>query len=198
MSLTVCADSIRTAFWVKARILPMSDSPVPTIIESNEGAMHFQKYLVKRRAQPVVTGIRFAGADAARPAPGVLEAVREASRILICPSNPLISIGPILAIPGAREQLRARKTAVLAVCPIVVGKCLTGPSAKMLAQLGYEATALGVARLYANFTGTFIIDPVDRRQARAIEELGMKAAILPTVMKTRAQKRKLAQALLEL
>ena len=197
-TLSEAAESIRTALGVKARILPMSDSPVPTIIESNEGAMHFQKYLVKRRAQPVVTGIRFAGADAARPAPGGLEAVREASRSLICPSNPLISIGPILAIPGVREQLRARKTAVFAVCPIVGGKSLKGPSDKMLAQLGYEATALGVARLYANFTGTFIIDPADKAQARAISELGMKVEILPTVMKTRAEKRKLASALLAL
>ena len=176
----------------------MSDNPVPTIIESNEGAMHFQKYLVKRRAEPVVVGIRFAGVEQAQPAPGVLEAIREAGRIFICPSNPFISIGPILAVPGVRQQLRSRKRDVFAVCPIVGGKSLKGPSDKMLAQLGYEATALGVAKLYADFTGTFVIDPVDRRQARAIEELGMKAAILPTVMKTRAQKRKLAQALLEL
>ncbi|PYT81400.1 MAG: 2-phospho-L-lactate transferase [Acidobacteria bacterium] len=197
-TLSEIAESIRTALGVKTRILPMSDNPVPTIIESNEGAMHFQKYLVKRRAEPVVVGIRFAGVEQAQPAPGVLEAIREAGRIFICPSNPFISIGPILAVPGVRQQLRSRKRDVFAVCPIVGGKSLKGPSDKMLAQLGYEATALGVAKLYADFTGTFVIDPVDRRQARAIEELGMKAAILPTVMKTRAQKRKLAQALLEL
>src|SRR5205823_2140863 len=197
-TLSEAAESIRTALGVQTRILPMSDNPVPTIIESNEGAMHFQKYLVKRRAEPVVVGIRFAGVEQAQPAPGVLEAIREAGRIFICPSNPFISIGPILAVPGVRQQLRSRKRDVFAVCPIVGGKSLKGPSDKMLAQLGYEATALGVAKLYADFTGTFVIDPVDRRQARAIEELGMKAAILPTVMKTRAQKRKLAQALLEL
>ena len=197
-TLGEAAESIRVALGVKARILPMSDQPVPTIIESNEGAMHFQKYLVKRRAEPIVEGIRFAGAEAARPAPGVLEAISEATRIIICPSNPLISIGPILAVPGVREQLRARKQDVFAVCPIVGGRSLKGPSDKMLTQLGYEATALGVAKLYADFSGTFVIDFADKAEAKAISELDMRVEILPTIMKTSAQKRKLAQALLKL
>jgi LPPG:FO 2-phospho-L-lactate transferase len=195
-TLSEVAESIRVALGVKARILPMSDEPVPTIIETNEGAMHFQEYLVKRRAEPVVEGIQFRGVSVARPAPGVLEAISEASRVIICPSNPLISIGPILAVPGVREQLQARKKDVFAACPIVGGKSLKGPSDKMLAQLGYEATSLGVAKLYTDFSGTFVIDPADKAQARAIEALGMNVAILPTVMKTRSQKRKLARALL--
>ncbi len=197
-TLSEAAESIRVALGVKARILPMSDDPVPTIIESNEGAMHFQKYLVKRRAEPVIEDIQFRGAEAARPAPGVLEAISEAGRIIICPSNPLISIGPILAVPGVRGQLRARKKDVFAVCPIVGGKSLKGPSDKMLAQLGHEVTALGVAKLYTDFTGTFVIDPADKAQAKAIEVLGMKVAVLPTVMNTLTQKRKLAHALLSL
>jgi LPPG:FO 2-phospho-L-lactate transferase len=197
-TLTDASESIRSALGVKARILPMSDDPVPTVIESSEGRMHFQKYLVKRRAEPVVNGIRFAGAESAHPAPGVLQAMAEADRIIICPSNPLISIGPILAVPGVREQLRSRKANVFAVCPIVGGKSLKGPSDKMLAQLGHEATALGVAKLYAEFTGTFVIDLVDKAQATAISALGMKVKILPTVMKTLAQKRKLARSLLDL
>jgi len=197
-TLSDAAESIRGTLGVKARILPMSDDPVPTVIESSEGRMHFQKYLVKRRAEPIVNGIRFAGAESARPAPGVLEAISEASRIVICPSNPLISIGPILAVPGVRERLRSRKADVFAVCPIVGGKSLKGPSDKMLAQLGHEVTALGVAKLYAEFTGTFVIDLVDRAQATAISALGMKVEILPTVMKTLAQKRKLARSLLDL
>ena len=197
-SLSEAVESIRVALGVEAKILPMSDHPVPTIIETNEGAMHFQKYLVKRRAEPIVEGIRFTGAEVARPAPGVLEAIEEAERVIVCPSNPLISIGPILAIPGIREGLRARKDDVIAVCPIVGGKSLKGPSDKMLSQLGYEATALGVAKLYADFAGTFVIDPVDEVQASAIESLGISAAIVPTVMKTGAQKRKLASALLDL
>jgi LPPG:FO 2-phospho-L-lactate transferase len=197
-TLSQSAESIRTALSVKARILPMSDDPVPTIIESNEGALHFQEYLVKRRAEPIVKSIRFHGAESARPAPGVLEAIHEAGRIVICPSNPLISIGPILAIPGVREDLRARKAEVFAVCPIVGGKSLKGPSDKMLAQQGHEATALGVAKLYADFTGTLVIDLADKAQAAAISAMGMKVAVLPTVMKTFAQKRKVARALLEL
>jgi len=194
-TLSQAADSIRIALGVKSRILPMSDSPVPTIIDSNKGALHFQEYLVKRRAEPVVKGIRFANVESAQPAPGVLEAIRDADRILVCPSNPLISIGPILAVPQIRDQLRAHKERVFAVCPLVGGKSLKGPSDKMLAQLGHTPTALGVAKLYADFSGTFVIDPADKSQSAAISALGMQVVILPTVMKTLAQKRKLARAL---
>jgi LPPG:FO 2-phospho-L-lactate transferase len=197
-SLTDAAESIRTALGVKSRILPMSDQPVPTIIESDEGALHLQEYLVKRRAEPIVRGIRFDNVESASPAPSVLEAIRNADRILICPSNPLISIGPILAVPGIREALRARRKDVIAVCPIVGGKSLKGPSDKMLAQLGYESSAKGVAKLYADFTAVFVVDPADRSQAEAIQTLGMKVAVAPTVMKTRTDKRKLARALLRL
>src|SRR2546429_698471 len=198
MTLSQAADSIRTALRVKSRILAMSDDPIPTMIDSNEGPLHFQEYLVKRRAEPVVRGIRFENVESACPAHGVLEAIRDADRILICPSNPLISIGPILAVSRIREQLRALKEKVFAVCPIVGGKSLKGPSDKMLAQLGHDSTALGVAKLYADFTGTFIIDPADKSQSAAISALGMKVAVLPTVMKTLAQKRNLPCALLSL
>jgi LPPG:FO 2-phospho-L-lactate transferase len=197
-SLSDAAEAIRLALGVKSRILPMSDDPVPTMIDTAEGELHFQEYLVKRRAEPVVRSIRFGGADKARPARGVLEAIRDADRILICPSNPLISIGPILAVPGIREALRARKASVIAVCPIVGGKSLKGPSDKMLAELGHEASAYGVSKLYADFSGTLVIDPADRTQAETIRKLGMKVEILPTVMKTRAQKRKLARSVLKL
>jgi LPPG:FO 2-phospho-L-lactate transferase len=196
--LSDAAEAIRLALGVKSRILPMSEQPVPTMIDTAEGELHFQEYLVKRRAEPVVRGIRFAGADKARPAGGVLEAIRDADRILICPSNPLISIGPILAVPGIREALRARKEKVIAVCPIVGGKSLKGPSDKMLAELGHEPSALGVAKLYADFTGTFVIDPADTTQAKGIRKLGMKVEVVPTVMKTQTQKRKLARLLLAL
>jgi LPPG:FO 2-phospho-L-lactate transferase len=194
-SLSEAAESIRAALGVKSRILPMSDQPMPTIIDSSEGALHFQEYLVNRRAEPVVRGIRFDGFEAARPAPGVLEAIRDAGRIVICPSNPLISIGPILAVPGVREALRARRRDVIAVCPIVGGKSLKGPSDKMLAQLGYDPSAEGVAKLYSDFTGTFVIDPADGPASDTIRSLGMDVAVIPSVMKTRGDKRKLARAL---
>ena len=195
-SLSDAAEAIRLSLGVKPRILPMCDQPVPTMIDTAEGELHFQEYLVKRRAEPVVRGIRFEGVDKSRPAKGVLEAIRDADLILICPSNPLISIGPILAVAGIREALRARKEGVIAVCPIVGGKSLKGPSDKMLAELGYEPSAIGVAKLYADFTGTFVIDPADKTQAEAIRKLGMKVEVVPTVMKTRTQKRKLARSLL--
>jgi LPPG:FO 2-phospho-L-lactate transferase len=197
-TLTEVANSIRTALGVKARILPMSDQPIPTIIDSNEGTLHFQEYLVKRRAEPIVRAIRFENVESAKPAPGVLEAIRDADRIVICPSNPLISIGPVLAVPGIRDALRARKKDIISVCPIVGGKSLKGPSDKMLAQLGYESSALGVARLYSDFTGVFVLDRQDKSQQGAIRDLGMEVALLPTVMKTRPQKRKLARAILKL
>jgi LPPG:FO 2-phospho-L-lactate transferase len=196
-TLGEAANSIRTALGVKARILPMSDQPIPTMIDSNEGMLHFQEYLVKRRAEPIVRAIRFENVKCAKPAPGVLEAIRDADRIVICPSNPLISIGPILAVPGIRDALRARKKDIISVCPIVGGKSLKGPSDKMLAQLGYESSALSVARLYSDFTGVFVLDRQDKSQQGAIRDLGMEVALLPTVMKTRAQKCKLARAILK-
>ena len=197
-TLAEVSDSIRIALGVKSRILPMCNRPTPTIIDSSEGPLHIQEYLVKRRAEPVVRGIRFEGIESARPAPNVLEAIRCAERIVVCPSNPLISIGPILAVPGIRNELRARKKDVISVSPIVGGKSLKGPSDKMLLQMGHEASALEVARLYADFTGTFVVDLQDEPQAGAIRKLGLKVVILPTVMKTRAQKRKLAKSLLTL
>jgi LPPG:FO 2-phospho-L-lactate transferase len=195
-TLSECADSIRRTLGVAARILPMSDQPMPTLIETDEGVLHFQRYLVQRRAKPAVRRILFSGAEKARPAAGVMEAIRKADLIVVCPSNPLISIGPILAVRGIREALRARKKDVVAVCPIVGGKSLKGPSDKMLGQLGYEVSARGVARLYADFAGTFVMDRADGGQARSIESLGMRVVIAPTVMRTRAQKARLARAVL--
>jgi LPPG:FO 2-phospho-L-lactate transferase len=197
-SLTDAADSIRVALGVRSRILPMCDQPVPTIIETDEGALHFQEYLVKRRAEPVVRGIRFEGVQTACPAAGVLQAIRDAPRMIICPSNPLISIGPILAVPGVRDALRARRADVVAVCPLVGGKSLKGPSDKMMAQLGYDSSALGVAKLYADFTGTFVVDPADESEAGTIRALGLNVVVIPTVMGNRAQKRKLARAVLKI
>lgn len=197
-TLAEAADAIRTALGVRSRILPMCNEPVPTMIATGDGEMHFQEYLVERRARPVVRGIRFAGVESAAPAPGVLEAIRSAERVIICPSNPLISVGPILAVAGIREALHARRATVIAVCPLVGGKSLKGPSDKMLRQLGHKASVAGIAELYADIAGTLVIDPADARHARAVEALGMRAVITPTIMKTRAQKRRLARALLSL
>lgn len=196
-SLSATAESIRQALGVRAKILPMTDDPVPTTIETNEGRLHFQEYLVKRRAEPRVRAILFEGIEQARPAPGVLEALESASCIVICPSNPLISTGPILAVPGVRDALRKRRARVIAVSPIVGGKSLKGPSDQMLAELGHQVSALGVARLYQDICGTMVIDPVDSAYGPQIESLGTDVIVHSTVMRTTADKELLAQRLLQ-
>jgi len=195
--LSEVANSIREALGVRATILPMSDEPVPTMIETNEGRLHFQQYLVQRRAEPAVQAISFDGIERARPAPGVLEGLESARSVVICPSNPLISIGPILAVPGVREVMQKRRTHVVAVCPIVGGKSLKGPSDRMLAQLGHDVSALGVARMYQDICGTMMIDPVDSAQRPAIEALGVEVVVHPTVMRRVEDKELLARRILQ-
>ncbi len=197
MPLSEVADSIREALGVQAKILPMCDQPVPTMIETGQGRLHFQEYLVQRRAEPMVRAISFDGIERARPAPGVLEALEGARSIVICPSNPLISIGPILAVPGVREAMRKRRMRVVAVCPIVGGKSLKGPSDQMLAQLGHDVSALGVARMYQDICGTMVIDPIDSAQGPAIGSLGMEVVIHPTVMRTVEDKDRLARKVVQ-
>ena len=196
-TLSEAAESIRLALGVKAKILPMSDQPVPTMIETEQGWLNFQEYLVQRRAEPVVREIRFDGIERALPAPGVLESLARAAVVVICPSNPLISIGPILAVPGVREALRKRRKDVVAVCPIVGGKSLKGPSDRMLAQLGFDVSASGVARMYQDICATFLIDSVDAGESPAVEALGMKAVVCSTVMHTLEDKERLAGAVLQ-
>ncbi|MGH9782481.1 MAG: 2-phospho-L-lactate transferase, partial [Candidatus Acidiferrales bacterium] len=197
-SLSEAAESICQALGVQSTILPMSDQPVPTMIDTPDGRLNFQEYLVQRRAEPAVLGISFEGVEQARPAPRVLEALEHASAIVICPSNPLISIGPILAIPGVRDALRKRRKSVLAISPIVGGKSLKGPSDRMLAQLGFDVSATGVARMYRDICATFVIDPVDAREKAAIESLDMQVVIRKTVMSAVEDKEQLARDVMEL
>jgi LPPG:FO 2-phospho-L-lactate transferase len=191
-SLSEAAESIRLAFGVQSKILPMSDQAVPTMIDTDQGQLHFQEYLVQRRAEPVVRNISFDGIERALPAPGVIEALERAAVIVICPSNPLISIGPILAVPGVREVLRKRREDVVAVCPIVGGKSLKGPSDRMLAQLGFGVSASGVARMYQDICATFLIDSMDAGERAAVEALGMTAVVCSTIMQTLEDKERLA------
>lgn len=195
-TLTAATDAIRRALKVEARILPMSDQPVRTKIVSEEEMLDFQEYLVKRRAEPPVKEILFQGASDSRPAPGVIESLAEAESIVICPSNPLISIGPILAVPGVRQALRDHAGKVIAVSPIVGGRSLKGPSDKMLAELGLEVSAAAVARLYQDVATTYVVDSRDSSQRAAVEKLGMKVVEGSTVMKTLADKKRLAQLVL--
>jgi LPPG:FO 2-phospho-L-lactate transferase len=197
-TLSQAIESIRTALGVKARILPMSDQYVPTMLETDEGRMHLQDYFVRRRCEPVLRGIEFAGISEAQAAPGVIETIEQVDGIIITPSNPLISIGPILAVPGVRAALRRRRERVVAVCPLVGGKSLKGPSDKMMAQLGYEVSAAGVARLYQDVCSAMIIDHEDMDQGPALKALDMKPIVCPTVMRTFQDKEQLARVVLRL
>ncbi len=197
-TLSQAMESIRTALGVRARLLPMSDDPVPTMLDTDEGRMHLQDYLVQRRCEPRLKGISFDGAERARPAPGVIEAIEDADGIVVSPSNPLISIGPILALPGIREALRKRRDDIVVVCPLVGGKSLKGPSDKMMAELGHEVSAVGAAKLYRDICGTFVIDETDEGESSAIEGLGMRAVVRPTVMKSVEDKERLARHVLAL
>jgi LPPG:FO 2-phospho-L-lactate transferase len=197
-TLSQALESIRTAHGVEARILPMSDQFMPTMLETDEGRMHLQDYFVRRRCEPELRGIEFSGVDEARPAPGVIEAIEQADGIVITPSNPLISIGPILAVPDVRAAMRKRRERVVAVCPLVGGKSLKGPSDRMMAQLGYDVSATGVARLYQDFCSSMVIDDADKDESAALKELDVKPIICPAVMRTLADKERLAKVVLRL
>ena len=197
-TLSEASENIRRALGVETTILPMSDQPVRTVIRTEGGKMYFQQYLVREGARPTLRRIEFEGVEAALPAPGVLSSLKEADWIVICPSNPLISIGPILAVPGIREALRARRDSVVAVSPIVGGKSLKGPSDRMLVQMGLEVSALGVAKLYQDVAAAFVIDTADAAHSKAVEALGMRAVVRDTVMRTDAEKAALAGEVVEM
>jgi LPPG:FO 2-phospho-L-lactate transferase len=129
-----------------------------------------------------VTGVRFAGVDAARPGPGVIEALAAADVVLICPSNPIVSVGPILAVPGIRAAVAARREATVAVSPIVAGAALKGPADRLMAELGHEVSVAGVARLYAPLAATLVVDTADAALAPAVEAAGMRCVVAPAVM----------------
>ena len=196
ISLSEVTDAIRRDWGVAARLLPMSDHPIPTTILTDIGEMHFQEYLVKHRTEPSIQDIRFEGVESAAPAPGVLQALRDADGILICPSNPLISIGPILAVPGVRETLWARRDRVVAVSPLVGGKSLKGPSDRMLAECLIDPTSCGVAQLYQDIASVMVIDPADSGLCPEIEQQGVRPALFPSVMRTDAEKERLARGVL--
>jgi len=196
-SLSEIAERIRIALGVKSRILPMTDTHTPTTIVTDEGEMHFQEYLVKRRAQPKVTGIRFENIESAKPAPGVAEAILQSDAVIICPSNPLISISPILAVPGLRDLLKQTEATVAAISPVVGGASLKGPTDRMLADLGMQVSAAQVARLYSDIADVFILDVQDETARTEIENLGLKVCVTDTVMSGLEEKIRLATTTLE-
>ncbi|MEO6396981.1 MAG: 2-phospho-L-lactate transferase [Tepidiformaceae bacterium] len=177
-------------------ILPMTNERIETRITGPEGELPFQDYMVRLRTEVDVQGIRFAGADAAKPAPGVLEAIRDSDTVILAPSNPLVSIGPILAVPGIRAALEHSKARRAAISPIIAGQVVKGPAAKMLTTLGYEVSALGVARIYAGLIDLMVIDTLDAALAPAVEALGMRCLVTNTMMSSDERKAELARDLL--
>jgi LPPG:FO 2-phospho-L-lactate transferase len=180
------------ALGVRATLLPMTDDRVRTFVHTDAGRLAFQDYLVRRRARGRVRRIEIAGARRARPAPGVLAALRTSDAIVIAPSNPLVSVDPIASVSGVRAVLRRRRARVVAVTPLVGGRPVKGPLHRMLRGLGLEVSPRGVARLYADVAGTFVLDVRDRGVAPAIEALGMRVVVTDTVMRTPARAARLA------
>ncbi|MEA2678416.1 MAG: 2-phospho-L-lactate transferase, partial [Candidatus Binataceae bacterium] len=188
---------VARAFSIKSRILPMSDDRVRTFVKlRGRPAIPFQEYFVHRRARGVVEKIELRGIRDARPAPGLLQAIRKSAAIILAPSNPFVSLGPILQLSGVREALGRVKSRVAAISPIVGGRTIKGPADKMLRGLGMEVSPLGVARLYRDIASVFVLDNADRRYIPEIEQLGMRAIATDIIMTTPERAARLSEAVL--
>jgi LPPG:FO 2-phospho-L-lactate transferase len=183
-SLSAVTSELAARLGLRLRVLPMSDDPVRTRITlAVDGRrVAFQEYFVAMGHSVAVTAVDFEGASQARPGPGVLEAIAESEVVVVCPSNPVLSIAPVLAVPGIAEALRARRDDVVAVSPIVGGAALKGPADRLLAELGEEASAVGVARRYREVAGTLVVDEADAALAAPVEALGVRCVVAPSVM----------------
>jgi len=197
LALSAVTERVRAVLGVPVRVLPMSDDEVATEIETPEGVLAFQDYFVRQACRPAVRGVRFRGAREARPAPGVLDAIAGARAIILCPSNPIVSIGPILAVPGIAGAIAASPARVAAVSPIIGGKAIKGPADRMLRELGHDPTAAGVARIYAGLANVFVLDRVDRALADEVREMGVKPIVTDTLMADPSRARALARTVLE-
>lgn len=198
-SLTEVTGEIAAAWKLGLHVVPVTDDRLRTMITlANEavGEVSFQEYFVRRQHAVPVRSVRFAGAESARPAPGVLEALAGADTVVVAPSNPLVSIDPGLAVPGVRDAVAARRDHVVAVSPIVGGRALKGPADRMLAELGHEPSVVGVARHYRDFAGTLVIDGADAALAAEVEAAGMCCVVTDTVMRTPAVAAELCSRLL--
>ena len=195
-TLTEVTRAIAQALHVTATVLPMSDHAVRTRILGPDGWLAFQEYFVREKAQVEVRAVNYAGAPAARPAPGVLDALRTADAVLVCPSNPITSIGPILAVPGLVEGLRATEAAVVAVSPIVGGDAVSGPAGRLMAGAGLPVSATGVARAYGGWLDVLVFDERDRALAAEIQAAGAAAVPAPTMMSSREAEVTLARHVL--
>ena len=190
--------SLASALGIRNTLLPMSDEPVSTILKTPEGLLEFQEYFVRRRQRDEVLGVELRGIEAARVPAEVSEAVGGAEAIVLCPSNPVVSIGPILAVPGMRELLAGSPATKVAVSPIVGGRALKGPADKMLRTLGHEVSATGVARMYGGLVDGFVLDLADEEEAPEISSLGMRVLSTDAVMRDEPDRERLAREILRL
>jgi LPPG:FO 2-phospho-L-lactate transferase len=196
-SLTHVTDELRRALGVKCAILPMSDEPVRTRVRTPDGWLAFQEFFVRERCAPAIVDITYDGADRARPAPGVLEAIAEAKVVIICPSNPISSVGPILAVPGIRRALAGAAARVVAVSPVVGQAPVSGPAGKMMAAKGFEVSALGVAAVYEGLLHQLVIDSQDAPLVAPLQKKGVRALVTASIMTDAEKEKALARAVLE-
>ncbi len=196
-SLSEVTQGLTHALGIKAGLLPMCDEPVMTMVDTPAGRLQFQDYFVRRRHQDPVDATSFSGIEQATVPAHVREALAHANAIIFCPSNPIVSIGPILAVPRMRDLIAASRAAKIAVSPIVGGKALKGPAEQMLRGLGYDVSARGVAVLYRDLIDVFVIDHVDVEQQAEIEGLGMRVLVTNTVMRTDDDRERLAREVLD-
>ena len=196
-SLDEVTQKLCKSLGLKVKILPMTNEKIVPQILTDLGEMHFEEYFVKRGAKDKVLNVIFEGAKSAHPAPGVIESIRDADGILVCPSNPIVSIGPILAVKPIREALKETTAKVVAISPIVGGATIKGPADKLMRGLGLEVSAYSVAFLYRDFLDVFILDKVDNVEKEKIERLGIKAVTTNTIMRSLQGKVELARLALE-
>jgi LPPG:FO 2-phospho-L-lactate transferase len=194
-SLSEATGELAAKFGIRARVLPMSDDRVSTLLDTAKGTLTFQEYFVRERHQVEVQAVRFEGAERARPAPGVIESIESAEAIVFAPSNPVTSIGPILAVPGVREALRRTKATIAAVSPIVGGAAVSGPAGVLMTMMGWPSTIAGVATAYEDFLDVLVVDRVDEAEAEKMSSV--RVLRTNTIMRSVDDKRELAAFVLE-
>lgn len=197
LTLSNVTAQISQALGLDVAILPMTDDKFETRIMTANGSIHFEDYLVKRGAKDRVLDVEFLGAESANPASGVVESIMDAKLVVICPSNPIVSIGTILAVKGVRDAIRRTEAKKVAVSPIISGAPVKGPADKLLRGLGHEVSAYSVAKLYSDFLNTFILDLSDSAEKDKIEKLGIEVKVTNTIMKSLEDKIQLARTVLE-
>jgi LPPG:FO 2-phospho-L-lactate transferase len=196
-TLTAVTAGLSGSLGVTSAVLPMSDEEVSTVLKTPAGLLEFQEYFVRRAQRDEVLGVELRGIEYARPTGTVLEAVGEADVVVFCPSNPVVSVGPILALPGMREALASASAPKVAVSPIVGGRALKGPADRMLASLGHEVSAAGVAAMYEGLVDAMVIDRADEDERAGIERLGMRALATDAVMRGEEDRARLAREVVE-